>query len=454
MKRQLVWLLSASHRITVVVYLVTLCIFTLKWRYRMPRLLLSKQNPIVKRDGTLLVQRNSKFQPCDYFVKATAPGGKLLHSPVPIRRLHYHFDNCFEDQLGNRLGEHYLRHLTANALGIPYRMSCGNPSEQKTASINQLYQNIVRESVLKNLETDESEPGPVPVDPRTGAAWSIERVCRSCRSAGWPCSSGLEVMYPNIKADMQKLAFDTFTGQSIADPDDAVIHLRLGDAIKDRDGVDEGIGLLPNLAYIKILQRVEAGFGPITSIGLVTQAFDKHLVRAYDVDESSLSKSELVSNQLVDHLHEHFPNATIRIHNGPMETPLKSMARLIKAEKVAICGPSTFCTMPVLSVTKGQGYLFRGKKHSPWAHKVTELYHNLHSFSSPRLANHYAARLDESLLLHWLWNQPPWVGGPVIQGSPLMRVPVEPGNQTESNETAIGDTFEEEGHYSEGKRQP
>ena len=209
----------------------------------------------------------------------------------------------------------------------------------------------------------------------------------------------------------------------MTDNDDAVIHLRLGDALSNDN--DQGIGLLPHDAYLTILRKIRDDSPPgqtIDSIGIVTQSFEKGQGRRYDEDPETLAKSKAFAQDLVEAMQREFPHATIRIHNDQGETPLKSMIRLIKARKVAICGASTFCTLPVLSNVHGKGYLYRAPKHSPWAYKVTQAYPDrLVSFTAPRLTNNFIHRLDIDAVRTWLNVQRADIGNVVVSEYPLIR---------------------------------
>jgi hypothetical protein len=154
---------------------------------------------------------------------------------------------------------------------------------------------------------------------------------------------------------------------------------------------DEGLGLLPHQAYLEILKTMQHESGPLNSIGIVTQSFVKARVRSFDAQDATLAKSRLVAYDLAEHLRTTFPQAEVTLFNGASEIPLRSYARLVKARKVAICGPSTFCTYPVLA-TQGVGYLFQGHtNHSPRVQHVQ--LNNIRTFVVPRLANHFAGQL-------------------------------------------------------------
>ena len=222
--------------------------------------------------------------------------------------------------------------------------------------------------------------------------------------------------------DMQWLAHHTDTAHRIQhDHDDAVIHVRLGDVFRGQN--DQKIGLLPHGAYSDLLSQNEQqqdDTGPLQSIGIVTQAFEKQHVRSFDKNARLLHRSQLVALDLQRHLQTLFPSAIVRIHNGPDETPLHSMVRLIQAKRIAICGPSTFCTLPTLA-TNGKGYFFRGEKHSPWVHRLVRRFpERLESFTAPRLANNYTTVLSDEEILMWVRNQPTRMND-AISSPPLLR---------------------------------
>ena len=399
---------------------------------------------ILDEHGILQVRRKPETPPCHFFANFNRETQQTL-SPEDgrqIKGLHFHFDDCAENQLGNRLGEHYLNYLVANSARIPYHMSCGDTDEYENNDTNNVTKAITtvvttdptsalkaqHESVLRHLHVHLLEPGPQPHDPWGGQIWTPEDLCLHCNRGGWWCDIGLNAVIDVIRQDMIKLV-NTSVGQSF-EPDDAVIHLRLGDALKGTK--DEHIGLLPHQTYEWILQNIEREQGPIKTIGIVTQPFKRKLVRSFDVAPSTISKSKLVARDLVDYLRSAFPNATIAIHNGRDEIPLKSFARLIRANMVAVCGPSTFCTMPVLATQTAIGYIFRGEKHSPWAKHVAQFSNNIRTYKVPRLANNFTDKLSDEEILFWLRNQLPHVGDFTIDGPPLVRneVPVFVGNES------------------------
>jgi hypothetical protein len=386
-----------------------------------------KTLPIIDDNGVLTIQRMPELPPCRFFTDLPHGNSKIEHDRE-IKAIHYHFNDCAENQLGNRLGEHYMFYMLANAVRLPYRMTCGERSNQTIDIIDPTsFTKGEYESVLRNIAVNLTEPGPVPKDQWGGQDWDAKQVCEHCPRGGWWCQIGLNVMMDVIVPDMRRLAYETDMGKSF-EPEDAVIHLRLGDALKGQH--DEGIGLLPNGAYLDILEEIEKEEGPLSTIGIVTQPFKKKFVRSFDGASETLSKSRLVAFNLVEQLRAKFPHAIVSVHNGDDDVPLKAYARLVRANKVAICGASTFCTMPVLA-TNGKGYIFRAEKHSPWAQHVAEFKDNIRTFKVPRLSNNYAGKLNETEILDWLHNQRADAGEFIISAPPLIRNEVVVESETE-----------------------
>jgi hypothetical protein len=338
-------------------------------------------------NGTLFVPRKAGERLCMDILES---------EPGTFMRLHYHFEDCHEQQLGNRLGEHYGRYLLANAARMPYTMTCGSFQDH---DYNQLLIHGDKErrpSVLRHLEVRNIFPGPVPKN-KFGALISAQDMCHQCHLMNWACHKGMDAITDIVQQDMARLAALPYC-QSF-EPDDAVLHLRLGDALEGRH--DEGIGLLPHQAYASLIAEAEKERGTIKTISIVTQPFEVKYLRQFDRNTTLIRTSELVARDLQAFLSNRFPAAIVKIDNKA-ENSLKSFARLIRAKKVAICGSSTFCTMPVLGVTEGIGFVFRAQKHSPWAALATERYDNLRTWRAPRLANHIVQLMTEKELLSWL----------------------------------------------------
>jgi hypothetical protein len=361
----------------------------------------SEPRNVVLDDGTLFLLREAGT-PCIFY----QPGMK--HN---ITRIHYHFDDCVERQLGNRIGEHFGRYLLANAAGVPYSMTCGDDDSVYQVT-NVRIKDHTFESVTKHLEVHNLEARTIAEN------WTASEVCKRCHGLAWPCKDGMQAMSDIMRESMWALADNTTPGQSF-EPDDAVVHLRLGDSL--RGEWDEGIGLLPHEGYSILLKKAETLRGPIRTISIVTASFDKKYTRSFDAKAALRERSAMITYDLVQHFNMVFPNATVTIHNGPDETALKSYARLIRAKKVSVCGSSTFCTLPVLANREGIGFIFRAEKHNPWAVKAAEKYANIMTWKVPRLANHFIPMLDDVSLLHWLRNQDARAGEFTVGGYPLIR---------------------------------
>mmetsp|Transcript_4709 Transcript_4709/g.6902 ORF Transcript_4709/g.6902 Transcript_4709/m.6902 type:complete len:337 (+) Transcript_4709:97-1107(+) len=278
-------------------------------------------------DGTLLVGRQTHPVTCQYVTSVFGKPQFLLDKN--ITRIHYSFQDCNENQLGNRLGEHFGHQLLANFLGIPYTMTCG---EEGSGSNQILLRNnqgpVTGESVLKSLEvTDRIGPAPT-------TNWTVNDYCMNCYGLSWFCKQGPELL------DAREQLWN-ITIMSI-EPEDAVIHLRLGDALQGKH--DEGIGLLPFQAYTNRMHEAVGIINKtIKTIGIVTQPFDKNVCRRGDC--RLISRSQTITMEFITHLRDHFPQAKVNIHNEPSETPKLSFTRLMRARVTAICGSTTFCTV-------------------------------------------------------------------------------------------------------------
>eukprot|EP00543_Licmophora_paradoxa_P012644 CAMPEP_0202479682 /NCGR_PEP_ID=MMETSP1360-20130828/95107_1 /ASSEMBLY_ACC=CAM_ASM_000848 /TAXON_ID=515479 /ORGANISM="Licmophora paradoxa, Strain CCMP2313" /LENGTH=159 /DNA_ID=CAMNT_0049107017 /DNA_START=464 /DNA_END=941 /DNA_ORIENTATION=- len=143
-------------------------------------------------------------------------------------------------------------------------MTCG---EEGSGSNQILLRNnqgpVTGESVLKSLEvTDRIGPAPT-------TNWTVNDYCMNCYGLSWFCKQGPELL------DAREQLWN-ITIMSI-EPEDAVIHLRLGDALQGKH--DEGIGLLPFQAYTNRMHEAVGIINKtIKTIGIVTQPFDKKSV--------------------------------------------------------------------------------------------------------------------------------------------------------------------------------
>jgi len=92
------------------------------------------------------------------------------------------------------------------------------------------------------------------------------------------------------------------------------------------------------------------------SIGILTQPFEMNAQgRKPDQGKVKFERCKIVVLSLVDYIREHFPNARIRIHNGPNETIALAYARMIMANQT-IVGISSFGVFAAIG-TFGTGYI-------------------------------------------------------------------------------------------------
>ena len=137
--------------------------------------------------------------------------------------------------------------------------------------------------------------------------------------------------------------------------------------------------------------------------------------------------SEMIAIDLVLALQNAFPQASVRIHNDPESTIMESLARLVHARKVTICGCSTFCPYPLLAA-EGIGYVYNplGPQNA-WVRKASEIYSNLRLFETPMLNGMMISNektgsaLSETDVMKWLRNQDITVGNVDIVEEPLFR---------------------------------
>lgn len=349
-------------------------------------------------DGTLVVHQMPESVACSYFTDLPNLPRRTGKSPT---RIHYHFEDCSDDHLGTQLAEYYGHYLLANAAQIPFTMTCGDGGEGGEVT------------VMKKLQTNNASPGLPPVDV-TGHQYSVYDVCFACYGLSWWCDKGPELMVDTFHENMWRLA-NSNLGQTL-EAEDAVVHFRLGDALLG--GRDEGIGLLPFRAYSRLLKRAESELGPLETISVVTQTSDE--LAARPEDSLALARTEMIAKDFVAHLREFFPNAVVKLRNSAQDTPFVAYVRMVKANKVAICGSSTFCTYPVMANANIR-YIFESEKFNRWVKRLR--YTGLvRTIETPRLANNYIGALTDMQLTHWLRHQDP-NGNDIITGPPLFRVP-------------------------------
>jgi hypothetical protein len=358
----------------------------------------AKESIYVQDDGTLYVTQTEESQACSFFTDLPGLPKRIEGKPS---RLHFHLDDCSDDHLGMKLSEYLGHYLLANAAQIPYTMTCGNGSDEDKGS------------VIGFLQVNNSIAGPPPTD-MSGHVYSMYDVCFNCYGLNWWCDRGLELTYDIFKENMWRLA-TTKVGEEV-ESEDAVIHLRLGDALTG--GVDEGTGLLPFMFYSRLLKLAESQSGPLQTISVVTQVFDEESARPEDIE--SIKGTELIAHDFVAYLREFFPDSIVKLHNSISDTPFVAYVRLTKANKVAICGSSTFCTYPVLA-NPNLKFLYESRKLNPWVNRIGYL-ENVRTFEAPLLTNNYIGSLTDEQVLMWLRNQNP-NSNEIIFSPPLIRTP-------------------------------
>jgi hypothetical protein len=364
-------------------------------------------------------QYDYSLNSCDFFRPDIHP--EL--SEVNITRIEYHFRNCMDNGLGNILGDHYGYYALANAAGIPYTMTCGDGEDSTKIHHMVLPGTVIPQiSVLALLQVHLTEPGPLPTD-ASGKVVDAAEVCAFGRVPTWYSHIGADLVSDVIREDMWRVAEADRAENSSFVPDDAVIHLRLGDVLYSFSGSHQRDGLLPHLTYSLLLKQAALEKGPIETISIVTQPFGGSGTRSFDIP--GIERSKMIAYDLVKHLQEHFPNATVTIHNGDDEPPSRTYARLIRAKIVSICGPTTFCTFPVLGNRDGIGYILNGDGYflNPWAARAAMKYDNIKVFGGPTLGDSYIESLSDHDLLVWLNHQDPRTGYISIREDPVIRYP-------------------------------
>ena len=299
---------------------------------------------------------------------------------------------------GNRLAVIYGMKMVAYAMNKPFTFSCGLREGEEPRGA----------AYFMKLNTDI----PGPVTNRNGEEFTAEQVCRNyCagRWCGWG-SDNLDIASDAMIEDWNYLASPAVV--SIEDYDDALIHLRLGDGLYSTVGANESKGVFPHATYVNLLKQAEKEKGRISSIGIVTAPFKGDHLRGFDKGYTSLS--EEIALDLIRALQESFPKAKIRLHNSPESTIIESLARLVNAPKVAVCGCSTFCPYAVLA-TKGIGYIYKPiGGQNIWVRNAAMWNPNLRLFETPMLNGMVIASpgwaLDRPHIIGWMRKQDPLVG--------------------------------------------
>eukprot|EP00956_Cyclotella_meneghiniana_P005448 scaffold6849_cov70-Cyclotella_meneghiniana.AAC.7 len=281
------------------------------------------------------------------------------------------------------------------------------------------------------MQLDSNLPGPIPN--RGGKEYTAGDYCHICHGpfCSWN-SENLDFAADAMIADWKYLASPEVV--PISDYDDAVIHLRLGDGLYSTIGDNEGKGVFPHATYINLLKQAEEEKGSITSIGIVTAPFKGTIVREFDKGFTSLS--EMIAIDLIQALHTAFPNAQVRLHNSRDDTIISSLARLVRASKVAVCGCSTFCPYATLA-TDGIGYIYNphavtedknpAGHQNDWVRNAASWHDNFRLFDTPMLNGLMISNvktgdsMPEDSVIQWLREQDPSVGNIDITKAPMFR---------------------------------
>jgi hypothetical protein len=318
---------------------------------------------------------------------------------------------AIDNMFGNRLATMYGMKMIASAMNVPFTFTCGMVEGESPLGAAYLMQLITL------------EPGPGPR--RDGVEYSAEEACQRFCWGRWCTwySYDLDLASDSMIRDWKYLASPQVT--SITDYDDAVIHLRLGDGLYSTFGDNEGKGVFPHATYINLLKQARQEKGHLFKIGIVTAPFKGDKLRVFD--RGSTSISEAIATDLIDAIKREFAQAEVRLHNSPESTIIESLARLVQARKVAICGCSTFCPYALLA-TEGIGYMYNPVgNQNRWVRNAAERYPNFRLFETPMLNglmmknNKTGYTMPAGRILRWLQVQKPDIGNVDIFEGPVFR---------------------------------
>jgi len=340
-------------------------------------------------DGTLFIpvgnlKGRSRGQNLDERVGDTR--GKMCkdlladRSERKLTRLHVQAELCGDFSLGNIISTIMSYNLAAHLANIPFTFSCVDS----------------KPGVMALMEKSEDVPF-LPSD-YSKENYNLEEFCEN-----------------NFFHDMAHghyLIADIMRNQIassqsvITDGDDAVIHVRLHDAFKSIGELPSERGLFPHIAYTSMLKKAEEEKGEIQTISIVTQSFWKDNVRDNEQEFTELSKT--VGRDLARQLQIEFPNAKVSIHNDrETETTVTSYSRLVRAKKIAICGCSTFCPFPVMSVEDDvMAYLYNSKYLNQFfTNYLAGHKDNIHLWDAPMLGSNDIGGLTDLQIIEFLRNE-------------------------------------------------
>lgn len=323
-------------------------------------------------------------------------------------RLHVEADLCGDHSVGDIIADYFRYNLLAHVAGLPFTFSC----KESLPGIFDLLQN----EELPNAGSSGSG-----VDPD----YTLEDSCRST-SISKDLSHGIPLMAGNLHriADLfdegnthtsSHQANDGTTNGADAsshkvEADDAVIHLRLNDILKASGKQDQPSlrGLFSHATYTRLLREAESEKGTLESISIVTQTNREDSVRRDD--KPYVERSIRIASDLAQHLRVEFPSATVTVRNDwRTESTAKSYVRMLRAQKVLICGRSGFCLYPSLSLRDDAlAYLFyresipTDKNHLILA--AAEQLDNVHLWDAPLLGNNQIGVMPEEDIFDFLHN--------------------------------------------------
>jgi hypothetical protein len=179
---------------------------------------------------------------------------------------------------------------------------------------------------------------------------------------------GLENEYYPPQTFLRPLGFNESSGTAPApllkdvELDDVAIHFRCGDLMQS---LHAHYGFMKFSSFANRIQNTTAPF----SIGIITHPFAPAANTTNDSNTSSTVKVHrpadhgdgvdhlcyVTVHAFVDYLQARFPQARIRIRNGPGETIALAYARLVVANQ-AFSPISTFSVFPTLA-SMGRGYI-------------------------------------------------------------------------------------------------
>ena len=334
----------------------------------------SPKRTLLFDDGTLYMPENGESM-CQYFLYPS-------RSHTEIKRIHYHFSHCQDDSMGNQLSEYFGALVLANAAQVPFTMTCDPYPLEDTVISRLIGESIYRPSIDIH-----------------GNTWSPLDLCLACETLPAGCHDEFKFLFSET---IRRTMWSLESNDPSVEIHNAVIHLRLGDALASTESeIQESRGVIPHEMYSDAIKQASLEKGEIKSIVVLVQSPNKSGSELID------HRSRIVSNDFLEYLQGEFPLVTIQIILDGVESSRKTYQRLIQANKVAICGVSSFCTHPVLSNHNGLAFVYQGHKAkvSDWVSTLVEFNANLRVWDVPLLESNVIENISDDELLHWLRTQ-------------------------------------------------